>query len=58
MGFILLTCFVIDDHLRDKGSSHKNAKSAVARKIAAISLALMKKGEKYREEIIINDLVK
>ena len=46
------------DHLRDKGIGHKNAKNAVARKIAAISLAMLKKGEKYREELIANDLVK
>ena len=46
------------EHLREKGVSHKNAKNAVARKIAAISLAILKKGEKYREEMITNNLVK
>lgn len=46
------------DGMREKGNSHKNAKNAVARKIAGISLAMMKKGEKYREEIITNDLDK
>lgn len=46
------------DHLRGKGISHKNAKNAVARKIAAVTLAILKKGEKYRKEMIISTFEK
>lgn len=46
------------DHLRSKGVGHKNAKNAVSRKIAAISLALWKNSESYREDIIMNGLIK
>ena len=46
------------DHLRSKGTGHKNAKNAVSRKIAAISLVLWKKGEIYKDKIITNDLLK
>lgn len=46
------------DYLRSKGIGHKNAKNAVSRKIAAISLVLWKKSERYRDDMITNDLIK
>jgi len=46
------------DYLRSKGTGHKNAKNAVSRKIAAMSLALWKNGEKYRDDMITNGLIK
>ena len=46
------------DNLRSKGTGHKNAKNAVSRKIAAISLALWKNGEEYRDDVVINSLIK
>lgn len=46
------------DYLRGKGTGHKNAKNAVSRKIAAISLVLWKKSEKYRDDMITSDLIK
>jgi len=38
------------DHLRENGQSHKNAKNAVSRKIAAISLALWKNNVRFDPE--------
>jgi len=46
------------DHLRNKGTGHKNAKNAVSRKIAAISLVLWKRSEKYCDDMITNSLIK
>ena len=46
------------DYLRSKGTGHKNAKNAVSRKIAAISLVLWKNGEKYRDDMITNGLIR
>lgn len=46
------------DHLRSKGVSHKNAYNAVCRKIAAISLSIWKKNQKYDDKIILSDLIK
>ena len=38
------------ERLRAKGTSHKDAKVALARKIAAVSLSLLKNSEKYRDD--------
>ena len=46
------------DYLRGKGTGHKNAKNAVSRKIAAMSLALWKNSEKYRDDKITDGLIK
>ena len=46
------------DRLCEKGIGHKNAKNAVSRKIAAISLVLWKKGEKYCDDMVTNGLIK
>lgn len=46
------------DYLRSKGTGHKNARNAVSRKIAAISLVLWKRGEIYRDSMITNGLIK
>lgn len=40
------------DRLRTKGVDHRKAKKTIARKIAAISLKLMKSGEKYNEKLV------
>ena len=40
------------DHLRANGHGHKNAKNAVSRKIAAISLALWKNNVRFDPEMI------
>jgi transposase len=45
------------DNLRGKGIGDKSAKNAVSRKIAAISLVLWKKSEKYCDETITNGLI-
>lgn len=45
------------EHLRRNGHSHKNAKSAVSRKIAAISLVLWKKNEKFKPEMVMNGII-
>lgn len=37
--------------LRQRGRSHKHAEQAVARMIAAVSLAVWKKGQKFKKEI-------
>lgn len=46
------------DCLRLKGISHDNAYNAVCRKIAAISLSVWRKGEKYNDELIAGNLTK
>lgn len=46
------------EHLRAKGIGHKNAQNAVSRKIAAISLALWEKSEKYCDDMVTNGLIK
>ncbi|MEA3346696.1 MAG: IS110 family transposase [Candidatus Auribacterota bacterium] len=46
------------DYLIDKGAGHKNARSAIARKIAAISLSVWRNNKKYCEDMIINGLIK
>ena len=46
------------EYLLSKGKGEKNAKSGVCRKIAEISLAMLKKGESYCKEKITNDLIK
>lgn len=46
------------EYLLKKGKGEKNAKSGVCRKIAEISLAMLKKGEKYSDEKITNGLIK
>lgn len=42
------------DELRRKGTSHKNARNAVSRKIAAVSLAIWKKNERFDPDMIRN----
>jgi transposase len=46
------------DYLRSKGISHDNAYNGVCRKIAAISLTVWRKGEKYNNKQIIGNLIK
>lgn len=46
------------DYLRSKGTGHKNAKNAISRKIAAISLVLWKKGERYCDDMVTSGLIK
>lgn len=46
------------DRLRTKGLNHEKALNSVARKIAAISLALWKKGENYNDKLLADDLIK
>lgn len=46
------------DYLCSKGVGHKNAKNAISRKIAAISLVLWKRSEKYCDDIITKGLIK
>ena len=45
------------EHLRRNGTGHKNAKNAVSRKIAAISLILWKKNVKFKEEMVTNGII-
>ena len=45
------------DHLRRNGTGHKNARNAVSRKIAAISLALWKNNVKFRPEMVTNGII-
>ena len=40
------------DSLRAKGTSDKNARNAIARKIAAISLSLWRNHKKYDDSMI------
>jgi transposase len=44
-------------HLRSKGHSHKNAKNAVSRKIAAISLVLWKNNVRFKPEMVTNGII-
>lgn len=46
------------DSLRLKGISHDNAYNAVCRKIAAISLSLWRKSEKYNDKLVEGNLIK
>lgn len=46
------------DHLRRNGTGHKNARNAVSRKIAAISLILWKNNVKFRPEMVTNGIIK
>jgi len=46
------------DSLRLKGISHNNAYNAVCRKIAAISLSVWRKSEKYDDKKITGNLIK
>ena len=46
------------DSLRLKGISHDNAYNAVCRKIAAISLSVWRKSEKYDDRLITGNLIK
>lgn len=45
------------DVLREKGIEHQNAKMSLARKIAAICLAILKKKKPYQGEIVENDIL-
>ena len=45
------------DRLRLNGSGHKNAKNAVSRKIAAISLQLWKNNVKFKPEMVSNGII-
>ncbi len=38
------------DSLRAKGESHKDAKVALARKVASVTLSLLKKNETYHDD--------
>jgi len=44
------------DRLRSQGTSHRDAKTGVSRKIAAISLSLWKHGRKYDDNMISDPL--
>jgi transposase len=46
------------DHLISKGISHKNAYNTVCRKIAAMSLSIWRKSEKYNDKFIIDNLTR
>lgn len=46
------------DQLRSKGFNHKKARRAVARRIAAVSLQIMKKGIKYDDKFLEKQKVK
>jgi len=46
------------DNLRNNGTSHKNARNAVSRKIAAISLILWKNNVKFKPEMVANGIIK
>ena len=46
------------DRLMSKGTEHKHAVNAVARRIAAISLAVWRKKEKYNDKMLTEDLIK
>lgn len=46
------------DTLRLKGIGHDNAYNAVCRKIAAISLSVWRKSEKYDDRLITGNLIK
>ncbi|KKO20343.1 MAG: transposase [Candidatus Brocadia sp.] len=46
------------DTLRLKGIGHDNAYNAVCRKIAAISLSVWRKSEKYNDRLITGNLIK
>lgn len=46
------------DSLRLKGISHDNAYNAVCRKIAAISLSVWRKSEKYNDKLVVGNLIK
>lgn len=46
------------DRLISKGTEHKHAANAVARKIAAISLTVWRKKEDYNDKILTEDLIK
>jgi transposase len=46
------------DRLMSGGTAHKHAVNAVARKIAAISLAVWRKKEKYNDKLLTEDLIK
>ncbi|MFC1806827.1 IS110 family transposase [Candidatus Omnitrophota bacterium] len=45
------------DHLRMSGTGHKNARNAVSRKIAAISLILWKNNVKFKPEMVANGII-
>lgn len=45
------------DHLRRNGSSHKNARNSVSRKIAAVSLQLWKNNVKFKPEMVTNGII-
>lgn len=45
------------DHLRRNGSNHKNARNAVSRKIAAISLQLWKNNVKFNPKMVTNGII-
>lgn len=42
--------------LRSKGVAHHNAKMSLARKIAAICLAVLKSKKSYNEEIVLSQI--
>jgi len=44
-------------HLRRNGIGHKNARNAVSRKIAAISLILWKNNVKFKPEMVTNGII-
>ncbi|MFC1807767.1 IS110 family transposase [Candidatus Omnitrophota bacterium] len=45
------------NNLRDNGTGHKNARNAVSRKIAAISLILWKNSVKFKPEMVSNGII-
>ena len=45
------------DHLRRNGTGHKNARNAVSRKIAAVSLILWKNNVKFKSEMVSNGII-
>jgi len=47
---------VLYGHLLDKGVSDRNARNAIARKIATLTLSLWKNNQRFSNEIILEGL--